>query len=50
MGNRTAEAHLFNKGGTVSPLISRLACHILNLDDKHGITLNKVNMPTNLNV
>ena len=31
-------------------LLSRLACCILNLADKHGITLISAYIPTNLNV
>ena len=38
-GNSTAKAYLCNQGGTVSPFLSRLACQILSLTDKHSITL-----------
>ena len=36
--NSTAKAYLCNQGGIVSPFLSRLACQILSLTDKHGIT------------
>ena len=39
LDNSTAKAYLCNQGGTVSPFLSRLACGILSLTDKHGITL-----------
>ena len=39
-----------NEGGTVSPFLSRLACQILSLTDKHGITLLPAYIPTHLNV
>ena len=39
LDNSTAKANLCNQGGTVSPFLSRLACQILSLTDKHGITL-----------
>ena len=38
LDNSTAKAYLCNQGGTVSPFPSRLACQILSLTDKHGIT------------
>ena len=34
----------------VSPFLSRLACRILSLTDKHGITLLPAYIPTHLNV
>ena len=34
----------------MSPFLSRLACHILSLADKHGITLLPAYIPTHLNV
>ena len=37
--NSTAKAYLCNQGGTMSPFLSRLACQILSLTDKHGLTL-----------
>ena len=37
--NSDAKAYLCNQGGSATLLLSRLACHILNLADKHGITL-----------
>ena len=45
-----AKAYLCNQEGTVSPFLSRLACQILSLTDKHGITLIPVYIPTHLNV
>ena len=48
--NSTAKAYPCNQGGTVSPFISRLACLILSLTDKHGYTLIPAYIPTHLNV
>ena len=39
LDNSTAKAFLCNQGGTASPVLSRLAYHILNLVNKYGITL-----------
>ena len=39
LDNSAAKEYLCNEGGTVSPFLSRLACQILSLTDKHGITL-----------
>ena len=39
LDNSTVKAYLCNQGGTVSPFLSSLACWILSLTDKHGITL-----------
>ena len=50
LDNSTAKAYLCNQGGTVSPFHSRLACLILGLTDKHGITLIPACIPTHLNV
>ena len=50
LDNSTAKAYLCNEGGTVSPFLSRLACQILSLTDKHGITLLPAYIPTHLNV
>ena len=50
LDNSTAKAYLCNQGGTVSPFLSRLACQILSLTDKHGITLIPEYIPTHLNV
>ena len=50
LDNSTAKAYLCNQGGTVSPFLSRLACQILSLTDKHGITLISAYIPTDLNV
>ena len=46
----TVKAYLCNQGGAVSPLLSRLACQILSLTDKHSITLIPAYIPTYLNV
>ena len=45
LDNSTAKAYLCNQGGTVSPFLSRLACQILSLTDKHGITLIPAYIP-----
>ena len=50
LDNSTAKAYLCNQGGTVSPFLSILACWILSLTDKHGITLLPAYIPTHLNV
>ena len=50
LDNSNAEAYLCNQGGTVSPFLSRLACQILSLTDKHSITLIPAYIPTHLNV
>ena len=50
LDNSTAKAYLCNQGGTVSPFLSRQACCILSLTDKHGITLLPAYTPTHLNV
>ena len=50
LDNSTAKAYLCNQGGTVSPFLSRLACQILSLTDKHSITLFPAYIPTHLNV
>ena len=50
LDNSTAKAYLCNQGGTVSPFLSRLACQILSLTDKHGVTLLPAYIPTHLNV
>ena len=49
LDNSTAKAYLCNQGGTVYPYLSRLACQILSLTDKHGITLIPAYIPTHLN-
>ena len=46
----TAKAYLCNQGGSASHFLSRLNCCILNLADKHGITLILAYIPTHLNV
>ena len=50
LDNSTAKAYLCNQGGTVSPFLSRLACQILSLTNKHGIILLQAYIPTHLNV
>ena len=50
LDNNTAKAYLCNQGDTVSHFLSRLACQILSLTDKHGITLILAYIPTHLNV
>ena len=50
LNNSNAMAYLCHQGGTVSPFHSRLACQILSLTDKHGITLIPAYIPTHLNV
>ena len=46
----TAMAYLCNQGGMVSPFLSRLACQILSLTNKHGIILIPEYIPTHINV
>ena len=48
LGVNIAKAYLCNQGGT--SLSSRLACHILNVANKNGITLIPAYIPTHLNV
>ena len=48
--NNTAKAYLCNQGGTVSPFLSRLACQILILTNKHGIILIPAYIASHLNV
>ena len=50
LDNSSAKAYLCNQGGTLSPFLSRLACQILSLTDKHCITLIPAYIPTHLNV
>ena len=50
LDNSTAKAYLCNQGGTVSSFLSRLACQILSLTNKHGITLLPAYISTHLNV
>ena len=50
LDNSTAKVYLCNQGGTMSPFLSMLACWILSLTDKHGITLLPAYIPTHLNV
>ena len=50
MDNSSAKVHLCNQGGTASLFLSRLACHIFNITDKHGIIHILACVPTNLNM
>ena len=50
LDNSTAKAYLCNQGGIMSPFLSRLACQILSLINKHGITLIPAYISTHLNV
>ena len=50
MEKRTAKVYSCNQDGTVSVFLYREACHILNLDNKHGITLIPVYIPTLLSM
>ena len=50
LDNSTAKAYLCNQCGTVSPFLSRLACQVLSLTKKHGITLLLAYIPTHLSV
>ena len=43
--NSIAKDYLHNEGGIVSLFLYGLACHILNLADKHGVTLNSAYIP-----
>ena len=46
LDNNTAKAYLCNQGGTMTPFLSRLACQILSLTKKWGITLIPAYIPT----
>ena len=48
--NSTASVYLCNQGGTVTPFLSRLACPVMSLTDKHSIILIAVYIPTYHNV
>ena len=52
LDNSTAKVYLCNQdqGDTESPFLSRLACQILSLTDKHCMTLIPAYIPTHLNV
>ena len=50
LDNSTVKDYLCNQSGTVSPFLSRLACQIPSLTNKHGITLIPAYIPTHLNV
>ena len=47
LDNSSAKAYLFNQGCTVF-LLSRLGCYILNLANKHGITLIAADIPISM--
>ena len=48
--NSTSKAYLCNEVGTASLFLSRLACCILTLVNKRGITLIPAHIITHLNV
>ena len=50
LDNSTPKSYLCNQGGMVSPFLSRLACQILSLTNKHSITLIPTYITTHLNV
>ena len=50
LDNSTSKAYPCSQGGTVSPFLSMLACQILSLTNKHGITLIPAYIPSHLNV
>ena len=50
LDNSTAKAYLCTQGSKVSLHFSRLACFILNLAKKHGITVIPAYIPIHLNV
>ena len=50
LGNSNAKSYLCNGVVLLSLFHSRLACHILNLIDKHGITDIPAPITTHLNV
>ena len=50
LDNSTAKAYLCNQDGRASLFLSTLACHILNLAHKHGITLIPAYIATYFNV
>ena len=50
LDNSMATAYLCNQGGTVSPFLSRLACQIFSLTNKHSITPIPAYILTYLNV
>ena len=50
LDNSTAKAYLCNQAGTASPFLTRLACWILSLTNKHSITLIPAYILTHLYV
>ena len=50
LDNSTAEAYLCKQDGTASTFLHRLAYHILNLANRHGINLFPAYLTTHLNV
>ena len=50
LDNNMAKASLCNQSGTASTFLYRLACHILNLANMHGIHFFPTYIPTHLNV
>ena len=45
LDNSTAKAYLCNQGGTLSPFLSRLACQVLSLTNKHDILFHHTFLP-----
>ena len=50
LDNSSAKAYFCTQGGTVHLFLSRLACYILNLTSRHGITLFPMYIPTPVNM
>ena len=50
LDNSIAKAYLCNHDGTATHFPSRLACYILNMATKHGITLIPAYLNTHFNV
>ena len=50
LDNSTTKAYLCKQSGTLSPFLSRLACQILSLSDKHDITLIPAYIPMHISV
>ena len=48
LDNSTAKAYLCNQGSAISPFLSKLACWILSLTNRHSITLIPAYIPTHL--
>ena len=50
LDNSTPKAYLCNQGDTALVFPTGLACGILNVVDKHGITFIQAYIPTHLNL